>query len=83
MGWLALAFLGVKSLKTSAIQVLSKGHIPVFYYPSNKPLSPRQFLEFEAQVDTILARHGGQISVPALKELMTEVSVGFLPALLY
>ena len=50
------------------------GDIPQFHFPHGRPLSPEQAAVLKSKQGRLLARHAAGLSVPAFKELMTEVN---------
>ena len=56
------------------VQTSGKKEIPRFYFPTGPPLSPTARTQMESKIDSLLKRHAQGITVPAIKELFTEVN---------
>lgn len=55
------------------LQTTGKKEIPRFYFPSGPPLSPSTRSHMEQKIDSLLKRYSQGVTVPAIKELFTEV----------
>ena len=61
------------------LQASGKKEIPKFYFPQGQPLSPSARSGLETKIEALLKRHSQGISVPAIKELFTEVENHYMP----
>jgi len=61
------------SLSLIQKQASGKKEIPTFYFPQGQPISPSVRGQMEDKVEALLQRHDAGLTVPAIKELFTEV----------